>query len=65
MMIEKKDWETILKNNEKQKSDLIHNHEMALPQVEALITLAQYKMLEFPEDPPPAEVKEVVKDLVK
>ena len=64
-MIEKKDWELILKNNEEEKAKLIKSYEMALPQFEAIILLAKHKISEFPADPAPAEVKEVIAEAVK
>ena len=64
-MTEKKDWEEILKNNEETLEKLINqtmnNEEVAKPQIEAMILLAKHKIAEFPEDPMPEEVKDLVK----
>ena len=58
--MEKKDWELVLKNNEEEKKKVVLQYEMSMPQFEAIITLAKHKISEFPEDPAPAAVKEVV-----
>ena len=64
-MIEKKDWEQVLKINEENLAKVIDQNEkaekVAIPQFEAIILLAKHKIAEFPEDPMPKEVKELVK----
>ncbi len=68
-MIERKDWEAVLKINEEELAKLIDQNEkaenVAKPQFEAVILLAKHKLSEFPEDPTPKEVKEIVKEIKK
>ena len=64
-MIEKKDWEAVLKINEEELAKVIDQNEkaekVAIPQFETVILLAKHKLSEFPDDPIPKEVKELVK----
>ena len=68
-MIEKKDWELVLKSNEENRDKLIQQNEqaenVALPQFEAIILLAKHKLAEFPDDPIPKEVSEVIQEVKK
>ena len=66
-MTNKKDWETVLKENENQRDQLIKNYEMALPQIEAVIEMVKKKIdqytLEEIKDPVPDEIKKVIKEV--
>ena len=64
-MSEKKDWELVLKNNKEEKEKLIKQMNRALPQIEALIALAEQKIKEFPEekDEMPVELKDTLKEI--
>ena len=68
-MIEKKDWEGVLKENEdnleKLNNQTIRNEQVAKPQFEAIILLAKHKIAELPEDPAPKEIKEIVEEIKK
>jgi len=65
-MIEKKDWEAILKNNQDDKDRLTKQFEMAIPQLDLIIELAKKKIAEFPnDDPVPDEIKDLAKEMTK
>ena len=68
-MIEKKDWEKVLKINEEELAKVVDQNEkaekVAIPQFEAVILLAKHKLSEFPEDPAPKEIKEITKEIKK
>lgn len=65
-MIEKKDWEGILKLITDDRDKLIKGYELNLPQFDNLIELCKKKISEFPveekkdADPMPEELKEVL-----
>lgn len=67
-MIEKKDWEIILKNSEEDKAKVVKNYEMSIPQLDCLIELVKKKIAEFPEekaDEMPQDLKEDLKEIAK
>jgi len=63
-MIEKKDWEFILKQNEDQRDKVIKDYELFLPQVLAIIKLAQKKIAEFPDEEK-EDMPEDIKNMLK
>ena len=64
-MVEKKDWEKILKDNEDQKANMIRSYEMTLPQFDAVIALCRQKISEFKDaDPMPEDLKKDLGGLV-
>lgn len=69
MEIKKVDWETILKENEAQRDQLLKNYQMALPQIEVTIKLIKGKIDEFilkeAKDEMPEDLKKVIKEVNK
>lgn len=64
-MVEKTDWEGILKKTEDDLAAATKAHEMVVPQFNHMIEFYKKKISEFPEsDPMPEEVKDIV-DAVK
>ena len=66
-MTTKTDWETVLKENEKQRDQLIQNYNMALPQIEAVIKMVKKKIDQYTldeiKDEIPDEIKKVIKEV--
>jgi len=66
-MITKDDWDTVLKENEKEREQLLHNYEMTLPQIDAVIReiKLQQKLAPDREEVIPEPIKEVIKEAIK
>lgn len=65
-MIEKKDWEKVLKDNQDEKEKVLKGFALLVPQFDAMIALAKQEISKFPDDDPmPEDVKNLAKEMTK